>query len=60
MSKTKVDNSTIPTGNLIPITISYHIILILGYSVLLGGSELGYEFLDVFGVEKIFVEFISD
>ena len=39
---------------------SYHIIMILGDSVLLGGFEIGDEVLDAYGVDAKFVEFRSD
>ena len=42
------------------IAIFYYIIIILGDSVMFVGSKLGYEVLDVFGVDKKSVEFISD
>ena len=35
--------------------VSYQIILILGYSVLLGGFELGEEVRDFFGVDGNFI-----
>ena len=38
------------------ISISYHIILIIGKYVLLVGFELGDEVLDIFSVEKKIVE----
>ena len=60
MSKTKSDNNTFSSGNIILIAISYHVILIILYSVFLGGFELGDEFLDVFGVNGNFVECRSD
>ena len=39
---------------------SYHIIMILGDSVLLGGFEIGDEVLDAYGVDTKFVEFRYD
>ena len=42
------------------IYILYNIIIILGYSVFLGGLKLGDEFLDIYGVDTKFVECISD
>ena len=42
------------------ISIFYHITLILGYSVFLGEFKLGYEVLDVYGVDAKFVECIYD
>ena len=42
------------------ITIFYQITLILGDSVFLGGIELGYEVLDVNGVDAKFVEYKYD
>ena len=50
--KTKEQKNTTRPGNLI--------ILILGYSVFLGGFELEVEVLDVFGVNNKFVEWRSD
>ena len=45
-------------GNMMLIAIYYHIILILGDTVLLGGLQLRYEFLEVYvyGVDKKYVE----
>ena len=40
----KVDNITIPSGNMIMIAISYKIILVFRYSVLLGGLELDMKY----------------
>ena len=37
------------------IEISYQIVLIIGYSILLYGFELGYEVLGVYGVDAKFV-----
>ena len=42
------------------IAIFYQIILILGDSVLMSGFKLGYELLDVYGVEANVLEWISD
>ena len=42
------------------ISMLYQIILILGSSVLLSGSELGYEVIDVYGVGAKYLECISD
>ena len=42
------------------IEIFYHIILIIGESVLFGGFKVGDEVRDVFGVDGKFVEFRSD
>ena len=42
------------------IAIFYQIILILGYSVLLGGFRIGNEFLDVYGVDAKILECRSD
>ena len=42
------------------IEISYEIILIIGSSIFLGEFELGNGVLDVFGVNKCFVEFRYD
>ena len=55
LSKTKSEKSTRPLENLILITISYQIIIILGESVLLGGFELGNGDLGVFGVKEKFL-----
>ena len=52
MSNTKVENRTIPPGNMMLIDIFYEIILILWDSVLLGGFELVDEVLDVYGVDN--------
>ena len=52
VSMTKSEKSTIPTRKRILVVISYQIILILVESILLGGFELGEEFLDVFGKEE--------
>ena len=60
LSKTKLDKSTIPTGNIVLIYILYQIILIIEYSVLLGGLELVYEVPNVYGVYARYIEFISD
>ena len=60
MSNTKSYNSTCPWENLILIAIFYHIILVIGSYVLLGGFELGDEVLDVYGVDKQIVESRSD
>ena len=51
---------TIPLVNLMRISIYYHIILVIGDSVLLGVFEIGYGVLDVFGVEKNILECRSD
>ena len=53
---TKAEKSIIPPGNMMLIEISNHIILILGDSVLLGGFKLGYEVLDVYGVDEKIIE----
>ena len=42
------------------ISIFYQITLILVDSILLGGLKLGYEILDVYGVDAKFVECRSD
>ena len=42
------------------IYISYHIIMILVESVLLGGFKLGDEVLDVYGVDAKYLEYRSD
>ena len=42
------------------ISISYHIIMILGDSILLGVFELGDDVLDVYGVDEKFVELVYD
>ena len=42
------------------IAISYHIILIIGDNIFLGGLEFLDEFLGVFGVDEKFVECRSD
>ena len=55
VSKTKVDNRTSPTGNMMLIAISYQIILIVEESVLLGVFKLGDEVLDVFGMDNKFL-----
>ena len=51
MSNTKSEKITIPPGNMMLIDIFYHIIIILGDYILLGGFELGYEVLGVYGVD---------
>ena len=55
VSKTKSGKNTIPTGNIIMIGISHHIILIIGDSVLLGLFKLGDEVLDVYGMDTKFI-----
>ena len=60
MSKNKSEKKTIPPGNLLLVAIYYQLILILGESVLLGGFQLGEDLIDVFCVEKTFVEYRSD
>ena len=59
-SKTKSYKITIPPVNMTMIAIFYYIIIILGDSVMFVGSKLGYEVLDVFGVDAKFVECRSD
>ena len=56
MSKNKSEMSPTPPLNLMLITISYHIIMIIGDSVLLGGFKPGDEVIDVFCVDKTIVE----
>ena len=60
MSNTRLEKSTSLPGNMMLIYIFYHIILIIGESVLFGGFKVGDEVRDVFGVDGKFVEFISD
>ena len=48
----KIRKEKYPTGNLMPIEISYQIMMIFGDSVLLGGFELGDEVFDVIGADK--------
>ena len=50
--KTKEDNITSTTENMMLIAVSYQFILILGEYVLLGGSKRGDEVLDDYGVEN--------
>ena len=55
MHKTKVYKSTISPVNIIMVAISYQIILIFGYSVLLVVLKLGDGVLGVYGVYEKFV-----
>ena len=57
--KTKEANRTSPPGNMIWIDIFYQIIMILGDSVLLGGSKPGDKLLYIYGMDSKFVEFRS-
>ena len=43
-----------------PIAIYHQIVLIIGDYILLGWFELGYEFLDIYGVDAKYVEYIYD
>ena len=60
MSKTKTKNIISPAVNLMLNAISHHIILIIGNSILLGGSGLRDKFLGVYGVDAKFIECIYD
>ena len=60
VSKTKSEKMTIPTGNLMMISIFYQIILIIGEFLLLDRFKFGDKLFDVYGVETIFVECTSD
>ena len=59
MSNTKYDNSFMPPVNIIPIGVLYQLILLLGYSILLGGFKIGDEVLDVSYVDAKLSECIS-
>ena len=60
VSKTKSKNITNPLGNLMRTNISYYINLIIGDSILLGGLELLYDFLDVNGTDAKILEWRAD
>ena len=51
MERFKVEKITIPPGNMILISVFYQAILVLGDYILLGGLKLGYEVLDLSGVD---------
>ena len=58
--RTKTEKINILPLNMMLIYIFYHIILILGDSVLLGGFKLGDKAPGVYGVDAKFIECISD
>ena len=55
----KADHNTIPLENMTLSSDFYQLLLFLGYSILLGGLKLGYEVLDLLGVEN-FHGYIED
>ena len=58
--KSKVYKTAIQPVNMLLVSGFYKLLLIIGYSIVLGRFELGDEFLDVFGVNGNFVECRSD
>ena len=56
MSNLKAEMSRYPPRNLIPIAVFYHLLLVIGYPILLGGFKLGDEVLDQSGLREIFVD----
>ena len=59
MVRFKADHNTIPLENMTLISDFYQLLLFLGYYILLGGLKLGYEVLDLLGVEN-FYGYIED
>ena len=55
----KADHNTIPLENMTLSSDFYQLLLFLGYYILLGGLKLGYEVLDLSGVEN-FYGYIED
>ena len=59
MVRFKADHNTIPLENMTLSSDFYQLLLFLGYYILLGGLTLGYEVLDLSGVEN-FYGYIED
>ena len=60
VSNTKSEKTNIPPRNMIPIAVFYQILLLLGYSILLGGFALGDDILYLLGLKVKFVEWRFD
>ena len=60
----KAETSTCPTRNLMLIAVFYHLLLVFGYPILLGGLKVGDEVLDKLGLGYVGhggdVDFILD
>ena len=55
-----MDKIPIPPVNIIRIYVFYHTIMLLGYSILLGGFKLGDEVLDMLVLNAKFSRFVYD
>ena len=55
ISNLKADMSTCPLQNMIPITVLYHLLVIIGDPILFGGFKMDDEVLDQSGIGAIFV-----
>ena len=51
MARFKAEQIISPTGNLVLISVLYQLLLDIGDSIFWGGSKLGYEVLDISGVD---------
>ena len=54
VSNSKEENNASTPGNMMLISFLYQIILLIGESILLGGSKIGDEVLNVSGVDEKF------
>ena len=53
VSKFKLEQITIPLGNIILVSVFYQLLMVLGDSILLEGLKLGFEVLDILGLDAI-------